>query len=185
MDSLVWPPMNFIDGKFLRLGDQIVKRKVHARHCHAGHAAEAIRQGGTVHLVPDQLYIERILANEKSFEMLVNNAAGKCAAAVVRAKTAHAFVRENLDDKRVLSAAHPQRTDARVFGMDGHGIGNERLRLPAAAPVLRFAHRRAARAGVAGFDGLKFDVSNFHLKLAWFSDKWLRQLVHRTAPAQQ
>jgi hypothetical protein len=34
---------------------------------------------------------------------------------------------------------------------------------------LGFSARRAARAGVAGFDRVKFDGSNFHLKLAFMA----------------
>ena len=124
--------------------------------------AKSVRQGRAVHLVPNQLDVERVLADEKPLEVLVDDAARKRAAAVVRAKSADAFIGKNLDDERVLPAAHPKRTDAGIFRMDGHGIGNERLRLPAAAPVLGFAHGCAARPGVAGFDRVKFDASDFH-----------------------
>ena len=88
---------------------------------------ESVRQRGTVHLVPNQFDVERVLADEKALEVLVNDAAGERAAAVVRAKATDALVGENLDDERVLPAAHPERTDARVFRVDRHGVGNERL----------------------------------------------------------
>jgi hypothetical protein len=52
--------------------------------------------------------------------------------------------------------------------MHGHGIGDERLGLPAAAPVLRLAHCRAPRAGVTGFDCVKTDAGDFHSKLVRF-----------------
>ena len=131
---------------------------------------KAVWQGGAVHLVPNQLDIERVLADEKPLEVLVDDAARKGAATVVRAKSAHSVVGENLDDERVLPAAHPQRTDAGVFRVDGHGIGNERLGLPAAAPVLGFPLRRAACAGVSAFDRVQFDAGDFHLNyLLWFS----------------
>lgn len=54
----------------------IVKRNIHACHRHAGHATEAVGQGGAVHLIPDQLNVERILADEEALEMFFNDGAG-------------------------------------------------------------------------------------------------------------
>ena len=48
--------------------------------------------------------------------------------------------------------------------MDGHGIGYERLGLPATTPVLGFAHRRAPGPGVAGFDGVEFNVGDLQIE---------------------
>ena len=94
--------------------------------------------------------------------MLVNDAARECAAAIVRAKPGYALVGEDFNDERVLSAAHPKGTDARILRMDRHRIGDEGLGLPASAPVLRFALCCTACAGIAGSDGVKFDIGDFH-----------------------
>src|SRR5256885_14499348 len=108
---------DFIDGKFLCFRNKVMEREVNAGHRHAGEAAESIRQRGTIHLVPNQFDVERILADEKSFEVLVNDPARERAAAVVRAKPARAFIRENLDHTRILPSTHPERTDAGIFWM--------------------------------------------------------------------
>lgn len=50
--------------------------------------------------------------------------------------------------------------------MDGHGIGYKRLGLPATAPVLGFAQRRAPGTSVAGFDGVKFNVGDLQIGIA-------------------
>src|SRR5947207_1707781 len=92
---------DFIDGKFLCFRNKVMEREVNAGHRHAGEAAESIRQRGTIHLVPNQFDVERVLANEKSFEVLVNDPARKGAATVVRAKPARTFIRENLDHEWV------------------------------------------------------------------------------------
>jgi hypothetical protein len=46
--------------------------------------------------------------------------------------------------------------------MDRHRIRDQRLRLPTAAPVLGFTARSTASASVSAFDGVEFDVRDFH-----------------------
>src|SRR5258707_3994139 len=170
---------NFIDRKLLGLGDKIVEGEIDAGHGHASDAAQTVREHGAVHLVPNQLDVERFLTDEKAFEMLLNDAARKCAAAVVGAKAACAIIGENLNDERVLAAAHPEGTNARIGRVDGHGVGNKGLGLPAAAPVLRLAHGRAARAGIARFDSVKFDAGDFHIWTCKASRNWRQRAMDK------
>src|SRR4051794_25073851 len=94
--------------------------------------------------------------------MLVNDTARECSSAIIGAESRDTVIAENLDHKRILASPHPQRADAGIFRMHRHRIGDKRLRLPPASPILRLALGGAARAGIARFDGIEFDVSDFH-----------------------
>ena len=94
--------------------------------------------------------------------MLVNDAASESTPAIIRAKSVDPFVGDYLDNERVLSPAHPKRADTGVLWMHRHRIRDERLRLPAAAPVLGFALSRSPSAGITGFDSIEFDLGDFH-----------------------
>src|SRR6185437_10339169 len=57
---------DLIDWKISRFCNQVVERKINPGHGHAGNPAKTVGQGGAIHLVPDQFYIERVLANQKA-----------------------------------------------------------------------------------------------------------------------
>ena len=143
-------------------GNQVVQGQVHSGHGHVGNSTQSVREGRAVHLIPDQLDVERILPDKKPAEMLVDHRTGKCTATVVHTGTGHALVSLDLDRIGILARPHPKGAHLRVLRMDRHRVGDERTGLPASAPILRLPLSRAARARVPRLDRVEFKSCDLH-----------------------
>ena len=165
-----------VNGNVEGSGNQVVQGQVHSGHGHVGNSTQPVRQGRAVHLIPDQLDVERILPDKKPAKMLVDHRTGKCTPAVVHAGTGHALVGLDLDRVGILARPHPKGAHLRVLRMDRHRVGNERTGLPASAPILRLPLSRAARPRVPGLDRVKFKTCDLHRyeKLAPPTADWPR-----------
>src|ERR1035437_10799343 len=96
-----------IDRLLERLSHEIPEREIDAADRHRRHSSQPIGHGGAVHLIPYHLDVERILADQKPAEMLLDHTAGERAPAVVDSATDNPFVSKNLDRKSTrLNSSH-------------------------------------------------------------------------------
>src|SRR5882757_1527816 len=90
-----------------RPAHQVPKRQVYTTDCHGRYPAKPVWHCGSVHLIPEQLYVEGILANQEFAKVLLDYGAGEVAATIVDGTPGDALVGENFDGIGILPRSHP------------------------------------------------------------------------------